>query len=55
MRRLLFVLALLAALCCGELRAQSTSASLTGYITDPTTAVIAAAKVIVINVDTSVR
>src|SRR5438094_3735252 len=55
MRRLLFVLVLFAGFCGGELRAQSTSASLTGYITDPTKAVIADAKVIVINVDTSVR
>jgi hypothetical protein len=42
-------------LCGGELRAQSTNASVTGYITDPTKAVIVGAKVIVINVDTNGR
>ena len=41
--------------CGGELRAQSTNASVTGYITDPSKAVIVGAKVIVINVDTNVR
>src|SRR5258708_2407866 len=55
MRRLLFVLVLLTGLCCGELRAQSTNASVTGYITDPTKAVIVGAKVIVINVATNIR
>jgi len=35
--------------------AQSTNASVTGYITDPTKAVIVGAKIIVINVDTNVR
>jgi hypothetical protein len=39
----------------GALRAQSTNASVTGYITDPTKAVIVGAKVIVINVDTNGR
>src|SRR5713101_7620112 len=55
MRRLLFVVVLLIGFCCGELRAQSTNASVTGYITDPTKAVIAGAKVVVINVDTNAR
>ncbi len=55
MRKLLILVVLLIGFCCGEVRAQSTSASLTGYITDPTKAVIVDAKVIVINVDTSVR
>lgn len=53
MRRLVFVVVLLTGLCCGELRAQSTNASVTGYISDPTKAVIVGAKVIVINVDTN--
>jgi Carboxypeptidase regulatory-like domain/TonB dependent receptor len=39
----------------GELRAQTTNASVTGYITDQTKAVIVGAKVIVINVDTNGR
>src|SRR6266581_539558 len=55
MHRLLFVVVLLTGLCCGELRAQSTHASVTGYITDPTKAVIVGAKVIVINVGTNIR
>ena len=55
MRRLLFALVLLTGLCCGELRAQSTNASVTGYVTDPTKAVIVGAKVIVINVATNIR
>jgi hypothetical protein len=55
MRRLLILVLLLFGLSCGELRAQSTNASVTGYITDPTKAVIVGAKVIVINVDTNVR
>src|SRR5260370_29094364 len=55
MRRLLFGLVLLTGLCCGELRAQSTNASVTGYITDPTKAVIVGAKVIVINAATNIR
>src|SRR6266849_9967992 len=54
MRRLL-ILMLLIGSCCGELRAQSTNASVTGYITDPAKAVIVGAKVIVINVDTNIR
>jgi len=55
MRRLVIFVVLLTGLCGGELRAQSTNASITGYITDPTKAVIVGAKVIAINVDTNVR
>ena len=54
MRRLLFLGVLLISTC-GTLRAQSTNASLTGYITDPAKAIIVGAKVIAINVDTSIR
>jgi hypothetical protein len=54
MRRLvLFVLLVGLGWC--EARAQSTNASLTGYIADRTKAVIVGAKVIVINVDTNDR
>ena len=44
-------------LCClsGVLNAQSTNATVTGYVTDPSKAVIPDAKVIVINVGTNVR
>src|SRR5260370_39402335 len=55
MRRLLILVVLLTGFCCGELRAQSTNASVTGYVTDPTKAVIVGAKVIVINVGTNIR
>src|SRR5258708_5245022 len=55
MRKFLVLVVLLIGFCCGELRAQSTNASVTGYITDPAKAVIVGAKVIVINVDTNVR
>jgi hypothetical protein len=55
MRKFLVLVVLLVGFCCGELRAQSTNASVTGYITDPTKAVIAGAKVIVINVGTNIR
>jgi len=55
MRRLVIFVVLLTGLCGGELRAQSTNASITGYITDPTKAVIVGAKEIAINVDTNVR
>ena len=55
MRKLLVVALLLIWFCGVELLAQSTSASITGYVTDPSKAVITDAKVIVINVDTSAR
>src|SRR5260370_28454817 len=55
MRKFFVLLVLLIGFCCGELRAQSTNASVTGYITDPTKAVIVGAKVIVINVGTNIR
>jgi hypothetical protein len=56
MRKLLTLVLLLVSLCCGGgLRAQSTNASLTGYITDPTKAVIVGAKVIVIDVGKNIR
>jgi hypothetical protein len=55
MRRLSVFVVLIIFCCCGELRAQSTNASVTGYITDPNKAVIIGAKIIVINVDTNVR
>src|ERR1700680_4748550 len=49
-------LAVLFVLCsAGPLYAQSTSATLTGYITDPSKAVIADAKVIAINIGTDIR
>ncbi|HET6929209.1 MAG TPA: TonB-dependent receptor [Candidatus Acidoferrum sp.] len=54
MRRLLFLGVLLIG-ACGHLLAQSTNASLTGYITDPAKAIIVGAKVIAINVDTNIR
>src|SRR5271165_64656 len=41
--------------CSGVLRAQSTNASITGRVTDPSKAVIADAKVAAINADTNVR
>jgi hypothetical protein len=55
MRRLFAVLLLTLALSGAEVRAQSTNASVTGYITDPSKAVIVGAKVVVINVNTNVR
>jgi len=55
MRRLLILVALLIGLYGCELRAQSTNASVTGYITDPTKAVIVGARVIVINIATNIR
>lgn len=55
MRRLSTFILLGIFCCCGELRAQSTDATVTGYITDPSKAVIVGAKVIAINVDTNVR
>ena len=55
MRRLTGFLVALAISFVGVLHAQSTGASLTGYITDPTKAVIVGAKVIVINVGTNAR
>jgi hypothetical protein len=55
MRKLLVLVVLLMGFCSGEIRAQSTNASVTGYITDPTKAVIVGAKVIVINVGTNIR
>lgn len=55
MRRLAALAVLLLVSCTGYLRAQSTNASLTGCITDSSKAVIADAKVIVINVGTNTR
>jgi hypothetical protein len=55
MRRLSAFIVLLLLCCSGELSAQSTNASVTGYVTDPNKAVIVGAKIIVINVDTNVR
>lgn len=55
MRRLAAVALLILVSCAGYVHAQSTNASLTGYITDPTKAVIVDAKVIVINVGTNIR
>src|SRR5262249_17733572 len=55
MRRLLVLVVLVLALCGLRVCAQSTNASVTGYITDPSKAVIVGAKVVVINVDTNVR
>ena len=55
MRRLLFVAILVVVFCSGEVRAQSTNATVTGYITDPAKAVIVGARVTIINVDTNVR
>jgi len=55
MRRFSAFIVLVLFCSCGELRAQSTNASVTGYITDPNKAVIIDAKVTVINVDTNVR
>jgi hypothetical protein len=55
MRRLLTVVVLLIGFWGGALRAQSTDASVTGYITDSTKAIIVGAKVIVINVATNIR
>ena len=49
-----FVLVLIAA-CTGVLRAQSTNASITGRVTDPTRAVIAGAQVAAINAGTNFR
>src|SRR5262249_1010513 len=53
MRRVLALM--LVAACGGILRAQSTDASLTGRVTDPSGAVIAGAQVAAINTDTSFR
>jgi len=55
MRKFLFFMILVMSSWGGALRAQSTSASLTGYITDPAKAAIVGAKVIVINVGTNIR
>src|SRR5712664_1494771 len=55
MRKLSAFIAVLLLCCCGELCAQSTNASVTGYVTDPNKAAIVGAKIIVINVDTNVR
>jgi hypothetical protein len=55
MRKLSAFIAVLLLCCCGELCAQSTNASVTGYVTDPSKAAIVGAKIIVINVDTNVR
>ena len=51
MRRVLALM--LVAACGGVLRAQSTNASLTGRVTDPSKAVVADAKVTAINPDTN--
>src|SRR5215469_1565137 len=53
MRRVLALM--LVAACGGVLRAQSTNASLTGRVTDPSKAVVADAKVTAINPDTNFR
>jgi len=57
MRRsvVLFLFFFFLGLFCGELRPQSTNASMTGYVTDPSKLAIVGAKVIVINSDTNVR
>src|ERR1035441_5816587 len=55
MRRLFALVVLFLVSCTGYLRAQSTNASVTGYITDPTKAVIVDAKVVLINVGTRIR
>jgi hypothetical protein len=55
MRKLFGFIIVLLFCCRGELCAQSTNASVTGYVTDPNKAVIVGAKIIVINVDTNVR
>src|SRR5216683_1028190 len=55
MRKVAVLVILLLASCGGVLRAQSTNASITGRVTDPSKAVIADAKVAVISVDTNVR
>jgi len=55
MPRLLILVVLVIACCAGEVHAQSTNASLTGYVTDPTKAIVVGAKIIVINVATSIR
>ena len=39
----------------GTLHAQSTDASLTGYVTDPSKQIIVGAKVVVINTGTNIR
>jgi outer membrane receptor protein involved in Fe transport len=54
MRKLTALAVLLLVSCPGYVRAQSSSASLTGYVTDPTKAFIVGAKVIVINRSTNV-
>jgi hypothetical protein len=55
MRRLAARVVLLLVCCPVYLMAQSTNASLTGYVTDPTKAVIQEAKLIVITQGTNVR
>src|SRR6201993_4489936 len=55
MGRIIGLAALFGLSCTISLHAQSTNASLTGRVTDPTRAVIADAKVIVINTGTGVR
>src|ERR1700757_1504380 len=55
MGRIIGLAALFGLSCTISLHAQSTNASLTGRVTDPTRAVIAEAKVIVINTGTGVR
>jgi hypothetical protein len=45
----------LALLCPALLRAQSTNATITGFVTDPQKALVAGAKVTVINMDTNLR
>lgn len=55
MRRLAALVVLLLVCCPGYVIAQSTNASLTGYVTDPTKAVIRDAKLIVINQGTNVH
>src|SRR5262244_1155070 len=55
MSRVIGLTALFGLACTISLHAQSTNASLTGRVTDPIRAVIAEAKVIVINTGTGVR
>jgi len=55
MRRVAVFVILLFASCAGVLRAQSTNASITGRVSDPSKAVIVDAKVAAINAGTNVR
>ncbi len=56
MRRILFLVGILASLfCTGVLHSQTPNAALTGRVTDPSKAVINAARVVAINLGTDVR